>query len=237
MSSSSGISIPTSTAIPVFKQALTLARSSEPLPAEWSTRAHTVGQFSTTTYTSLLGTALLARACNPHVDPLALKQVDSYRAYSARTLSEQVLVPLCNEAGIDLRNSGSQPLNASMFLRATKVTRDMRAKYQTEHEFVCDCLQAIDFLDTTAALRALAAFLRDREAAPRASKPVPVGDGVFPLSHVEASLAKFMSGQSEGGKVGQAAVAAMLELAFANVRTKAINDPTPIDVEVTVDGG
>lgn len=224
-----------------FAAAIALARSKKKLPAEWIERTRVVGKASNKTFTPVLGTALLAKATNRHVDVFSLRASEGHKSYSARSLAKDVLVPCCVSEGVDIRNTGAEPLNNQPFLRAKRISVDLEVKEHAREELrhLCECLERADFLEDRTALEALAAFLRVRIEESATRGVVTVGSGVLPLLELEEALDGFLSGDPEGGKVGQAMVAAILDLLFDSVLTKRINDPSvhwPGDVGAFVDG-
>jgi hypothetical protein len=211
-----------------FAEALALANSTEPLPTEWLERTKLIGQGVTKTYTAAFGNALLAKATNPEVDAHSLREGVGHRGYSARGLAKEVLVPCCNAAGIDIRNAGAEPLNNQPFLRADRISEDLNVKpnARAEYERFFAAITAADFLRGEPALHALAAFLRVRIEATSLPSRVPVPDGAPELPALRAALEALVAGKSEGGKVGQAIVAALLGTVFPDTRTRRINDPS-----------
>ena len=66
------------------------------------------------THIAFLGTALIASAVDRRADLYAIKPAHAEgnaNAFSARTLSENVLVPLSAELGFSIGVTGRQPLN------------------------------------------------------------------------------------------------------------------------------
>lgn len=238
----SGISISRRDAETVFAEALKLAQAHDvTLPQEWLDRTKNVGDASSTTFTPMLGTALLAKATDRRVDALSLRASESHKSYSARSLAKEVLVPRCRWAGIDIRTTGAEPLNNQPFLRAKRVGRDLEVHDAAKLElgYLCECLEQADFLENESAVLGLAAFLRARIEVSASRKPVTMAQGLLWISALKLALDAFVEGDSEGGKVGQAVVAAILDLAFPDVRTKRVNDPSrqfPGDVGVFTDG-
>lgn len=221
----------------VFSRALVLARSTDPLPEDWLDRTRTVGRAASKTFTPMLGTALLAKATDDSVDALSLREDESHKGYSARSLAKEVLVPCCVRAGIDIRNKGAEPLNNQPFLRAARVSTNMKVKPNAvdDLKYLVATLQAVDFLRGQNALRAFAAFLRARIEATTQRTPIDLGDRRVDLPSLQKEIERYLNGDSEGGRTGQAMAAAILDLVFADVRTKRINDPSskwPGDVGV-----
>lgn len=236
-----GITIDRRAAEEVFQQALRLARSDAALPEEWIERTARIANAKSQTLTPALGTALLAKATDRRVDALSLQTGSSHKSYSARGLATGVLVPQCRIAGIDIRTKGAEPLNNQPFFGASSVSESLKVKKGTEGElrFLCECLREADFLENEAALAALAAFIRSRIKATGELEEVGIEGRPLAMARLVEATAAFVEEHSEGGKVGQAIVAAILDLVHADVRTRKVNDPSRRwtgDVGAFVDG-
>lgn len=236
-----GLQIPRKAAEETFARALALARSDAQLPEDWLERARRVSLAKSKTFVPVLGTALLAKATDRRVDALALRKSAGHKGYSARSIAKEVLVPCCVRAGVDIRNTGAEPLNNQPFLRAEHISLDLEVmpNARADFEYLVETITQADFLEDASALAALAAFLRVRLEATAALTSIELGVGVLALPALEAALDTYLAGDSEGGKVGQAVVAAAWDLVFADVRTKRINDPSmkwPGDVGVFEEG-
>lgn len=184
----------------------------------------------------MLGTSLLAKATNDQLNALALKAT-VHKGYSARSLAKDVLVPLCAAAGIDLGSVGAEPLNNQPFFGKEAVTLQLQVKdnARVDFEYLVECLKKADYLRGDDALDAFAAFLRTRIDATEKREKIAVGASGLDLPGLMVALDAFVAGDAEGGKIGQAVVAAMWDLVFDGVRTKRINDPSrkwPGDVGV-----
>lgn len=230
-----GIRIDKSKAAERFLEALALARSDTTLPKEWLDRSRKIATASSMTFIPMLGTALLAKATDDRVWTRALKVTARANAYSARGVCHQVLVPLCVTEAINLRNTGPEPLNNQPFFRYDDVSRSMRTRVpEAELTYLVDTLERADRLNQDDALRALAAFLRARleDPAPEATilRAATLGD-VWPLDDVSL----FIRRRTDGGRRGQACVAAALDLLHRQVSVSRVNDPSreyPGDVHV-----
>jgi SacI restriction endonuclease len=208
-----------------FEAALALAESGKPLPTEWVDRIDRIASGRAKTYVPVLGTALLARATDDKVDPLTLKasadHAHGLRAYTARGLGHQVLVPLAQLHGVDLRVHGREPLNNSPFFRADRVNRGMEAKYKDELEYLVDALEALKSLTRGEAGLALAGFIRHgRATMAAAGMPIPLFPTGVDLPNLLLLTSTFVAADPEAGKRGQAMVAAAFDLAFARVETQ-----------------
>ena len=220
-----------------FDEALALAQSKKPLPSGWLERTRKVGQSPSKTFVAMLGTALLAKATNPKVDPFALKVRNIPTAYSARSLCKDVLVPRAVEAGVHIGTTGREPLNNQPFFRHERVGPDMKVRpFVRPHlDYLCECLAAMKTLSRGEALMALAAFLRIRiQEGPRKAAPLVV-ERALGVPDLATKATDFISDNPENGKRGQALVAACLDLVFDDVQTTRVYDPSrhwPGDVVV-----
>ncbi len=180
------------------------------------------------TFTPMLGTALLAKAVNRHVSAFALQESAGHKGYSARGLAKNVLVPRCVVNSIGIRTTGAEPLNNSPFFREKEVSRALGVsdRNRGDLEYLCALLAKADFLEGDDALRALAAFLRAREELTRKAPHVEVMIGDLSVRDVIERAAVFTLENAEGGRRGQAFVAACLDLAFDDVRSGLVNDPS-----------
>ena len=223
-----GITIDRKTAEEVFQNALRLARSAAELPEEWIERTDRVAASASMTLTPALGTALLAKAADRHIDAFSLREGSGHKSYSARSVAKIVFVPCCKVAGIDIRTTGAEPLNNQPFLRAPRISVEMKVRRGTEADlaYLCECLELADFLENESALEALAAFLRSRIKATGDLEEVGIDGRPLAMARLIESTSSFVEANSEGGKVGQAIVAAILDLVFTDVRTRKINDPS-----------
>jgi hypothetical protein len=221
----------------IFGKALDLAKSSEPLPAEWLERTRKVATAKSKTFTPVLATALLAKATDRRVDAFSLREGAGHKSYSARNLAKEVLVPQCVAAGINIRSTGAEPLNNQPFFHAERIGPDINVRPNAREDllYLCECLERADFLEDEDAVRAFAAFLRVRLEASAKEEKIEVGGRRLTVEQLEQHLDAFADEDPDGGKTGQALGAAILDLVFADVRAKRVNDPSvkwPGDVGV-----
>lgn len=115
-----------------FRRTLEVVTSGESLPPEWIDRATAIAASKSKTYIAMLGTALLARATNPKVDPLSLKPgshaAPGFESYSARGVATSVLAPEAKALDVDIGTRGREPLNNQPFFRYSYMSRDMVVK-------------------------------------------------------------------------------------------------------------
>lgn len=161
---SMGITIDRRAAEDVFQRALRFARSDAEMSEDWVARTDRVATSKNKTFTPALGTALLVKATDRHIDAFSLREEGGHKSYSARSVAKDVFVPCCKVADIDIRTTGAEPLNNQPFLRADRISVAMKVRRGTEADlaFLCECLEEADFLENEEAVIALASFLRAR---------------------------------------------------------------------------
>jgi hypothetical protein len=236
-----GITIGREAALGVFHRALEIARSRTRVPPEWEERTRRISEAPSKTFVPALGTALLAKATDPRIDALSLRESSGHKGYSARNLAKEVLVPETVRAGINIRSEGAEPLNNQPFLRAEKIGTHLKVRTNAlaHLEYLVESVTKVDFLDAEGATMALAAFLRARAAATPSYAKIRPPSGTKDLPEVLGILDRFVSTWPESGKVAQALGAAILDTIHPHVQTKRINDPSarwPGDVGIFTDG-
>jgi hypothetical protein len=197
------------------------------VPDDWVQTTKQIDSCPSRTFTVALGTALLARATNPKIDALAIKAETTPTAYSARTLAHNVLVPFARSSGFSLRATGREPLNNQPFFRYDRIDQIDRihASARPYLPVLIKTCKNINKLSEDEARLALAAFLRERLERSAESVAASVA-GTAELIELIPIVEQFVNSYSNGGRVGQAVVAAVFDLAFENVRTGRINDPS-----------
>lgn len=221
----------------ILAQAAELAMSDRYVSEEWTDWTERIDRSPSRTFTVALGTALLARATNPEIDALALKATSGDDAYSARSVAHGVLVPGAVEYGYDLRATGREPLNNQPFFRYDRIDEIDRISASARPylpDLVAAC-RAINSLSAVDARAALAAFLRVRIAAANERQAIDLRGGGLSMTDMLQKTEVFVTNDPEGGRRGQAFVAAAFDLAFAKVRSGRVHDPSrrmPGDVQV-----
>lgn len=213
----------------VFDWAVGCARSEEPVPPEWLERTARVGAARSKTYTAALGTALLARATDAHVDPLTLQAgapaARGYRAYTARSLAQHVLAPKAAQHGISIRTTGGEPLNNQPFFAEPRVHRGIKARYPDDWHALVDAMERVHELSRDEARLALAAFIRSRLSDTPYDFPA-LWHASPDVAYLVDRVAQFVLANPEGGRRGQAMVAASLDVSFEDVTMGRVNDPS-----------
>jgi hypothetical protein len=223
----------------VLNAACDVAGSGAHVSPEWLRLSEVVASLHAITYTPLLGTALLAKATDETTDALSIKADSGEDAYSARTLCHEILVPVSVERHFHLRTTGREPLNNQPFFRYDRVDAIERVKYPEELKILVDVLKRINSLSRIEAGDALAAFLRTRLDAARARGTPTLRLDSAEVPNLFSLCRRFLAEDAEGGKRGQALVAAILDMNHADVRTSRVNDPSrhfPGDVHVFHEG-
>jgi len=218
-----------------------LARSEEELPAEWLHRVERIEECPSKTYVAALGAALLAKATDPRVNSLARAAAAGPSGYSIRSVGE-LMASEAPRYGYHLGATGPWPLNNSPFYRnADRIDRftNIRADAKPYHDDLVRYLQDLNRLTEDDALLGLAAFLRRRIAyadalAAETAAVASIRGGAYAEIVQLATL--FCTDDPEGGKRGQALVAALLDCAYDTVDLKSINNPRALDVRVLEDG-
>jgi hypothetical protein len=225
-----------------LEEAVQMARDQNvSLPAEWITRTKQIGSSPSRTHTAMLGTALLAKATDDRVDPLALKATSGERAYSARSVGHKVLAPAAVEFQFHLGATGPEPLNNQPFFRYDRVDKMERVLGPARPATVelVSILRLLDELDRDQALLALAAFLRVRIEVAAEVQRSQTEHVDWDIDALIQSTSQYLDEDPESGRRGQAFVAAVLDLVYDDVRTGRINDPSrraPGDVRVLSGG-
>lgn len=223
-------------------RAIEIAASEQLLPEEWERRSVLIGAAKALTYTPMLGTGLLARATNDHVDALALKKTSGPTAYSARTLSHRVLVPAAVTYGFDIRNTGREPLNNQPFFRYDRVDAVERVRFPNDHRYLVESLRRANGMSQDEALLALAAFVRVCFRRARSRERASLGDVAIGVRATVAAAKALLAEGAEGGKRAQALAAAAFDIVYGadRVHSLRINDPSrhfPGDVQIVDSSG
>jgi hypothetical protein len=225
----------------VLDGALAQARVDDDLPELWIGRIKRLGDFGIKTYIAALGGALLAKATDDRVDSLAQDMKAGAHGYSLRVVTE--FLAEHNHERFHMGATGKNPLNNRPFLggpsRIDEFTK-ISSKARSSYELFRDCLIDLNRLDADEARNALAAWIRVRsdvlEAEQRESqRTLDLSTSLDPADLFEITEI-FVREDPEGGKRGQAFVAAALDCAFDEVVLQPINNPRPGDVRVMRNG-
>lgn len=207
-----------------------------PIDQGWTAKVEKVSQMcaegAPETHVAFLATSMLARSLNADADLFYIKPTlykDKPNAYSARTLSEQVLVPLSAELGFSIGVSGKQPLNNQPYFRmtflgdATPIHSGGRAVF----DYMVQLIHELEEATPEQAKQALRAFVAVRRKYQRRYDPAGDGTDVSPYQLLEA-VRRLVAAASEGGRRAQAVAAGLLDVVYGEDRVESgrINDPS-----------
>ncbi|MFD6495732.1 restriction endonuclease, SacI family [Streptomyces sp. NPDC060188] len=238
-----GITIKKSEALQVLRKAYDAAASGDYLLEEWTSLATSLREEDAPkTYTAALVTALLARACDEKVDPRSIKEKYGDRAFSLRTLCHGVVVPVSVELGFDLGATGREPINNQPFFRYDHYSEIARVttKARPYLNRVDSALARVDEegFSTEDSFQALVAVLAVCIAIANKKRRTSVGSAIVEASLIAETQNFVVTGYDIPRKL-QACVAAGLDMAYGEVVSRRINDPSrdlPGDVQVLLDG-
>lgn len=213
------------------------AKDPPPVDVAWMRKVEQLSAFcerrgSSRTHIAFLGTAILAKAVDREADLFAIKPehaADNPNAFSARTLAENVLVPLAAELGFSLGVTGRQPLNNQPYFRMTRLDdgTPIRRGSQVAFAYMLDLIRELQGMTEEQAREALRAFVAVRRLyQPRYTDHD--GNGAITPDSLLAAIISFVQQDSEGGRRAQAVVAGLMDV-FATpeqVESGRINDPS-----------
>ncbi len=182
------------------------------------------------TFIAALGTALLAKATNPEIDPFALKAgLDTRGAYSARTLCQHVLAAHSLRLGIDIGVTGREPLNNQPFFAESRISNKLPVKPAARNalSILLNALEKINQIDTQeGAESALRAFLKCRISQQKNYGPLDK-NRKMDLKALVKLIKNLVNSDGEYGKRAQAVAAGLMDTAFdsENIRVGKIHDP------------
>ncbi|WP_416638413.1 restriction endonuclease, SacI family [Pseudomonas sp. OHS18] len=229
----------------VFREEASAVDEGAEIDADWMSKIERLSSLcaegGSATHIAFLGTAILAKSVAEDVDLYAIKPTHSKNnpgAYSARILSEQVLVPLAAELDVNLGVDGRQPLNNQPYFRMTYLGdgTPVHPRARAAFGFLLDLVAELHSHSSACARKALRAFI-----AVRRQYHTVYAANVRTISVSWVTLAsavvRLVSEDSEGGRRAQAVVAGLFDVFFGTERVVSgrINDPSrhyPGDVAV-----
>jgi SacI restriction endonuclease len=204
---------------------------------QWIIKVERLSQLCETgiskTHIAFLGTAMLAKTLDLRADLFAIKPTharDNAKAFSARTLSHSVLVPLAAELGINLGVTGREPLNNQPYFRMERLDdgTPVHAGGRAAFDYMLSLVRELQELRSQdQALGALGAFIGVRMGyQPRYVERE--GASQITPERLTAAIQEFVRTDSEHGKRAQAIVAGLLDVfaSPAGVESGRINDPS-----------
>jgi hypothetical protein len=211
------------------------AIDSEGFDEKWGEKVEKLSKLcsSARTHIAFLGTVMIAKATDRRADLFAIKPEHAGKnenAFSARTLSENVLVPLSAELGFNIGVTGRQPLNNMPYFRMTRLDdgTPVRRSSLPAFSYMLELVKELNSMKSEAAARvALRAFIAIRKGyQPRYTRKA--GKIHITPEQLIVAVAAFVRQDSEGGKRAQAVAAGLLDV-FAGaerVESGRINDPS-----------
>ena len=231
-------------------EALRIANSDRLVPEKWEAITEELSGSTSKTFIAGLGIAMLAKATNKEVDPLAIKEEPHLPgSYSMRTLAEKVFVPVAHGQPVlpgqeypafHLGVTGPQPMNNQPYFRYSHLDEVDRHGAGRWLDVLKDALRKLKQLNEQQAVLALAAFIRCRtkvqmEHEREIEKTIgSVGDSMLLLD----LLGAFVDQESTATDVPlrlQAVVGGLVKASGASVSSQGLYDPSrhaPGDVHV-----
>jgi hypothetical protein len=186
---------------------------------------------------TVFGTAALAKATEPDVDPLALiDRSGDPHSYPARTFAREVMVPQAKRLGILLGTGAPDPLAGSPWFGPERI--DQIDKWRPNARVHADNLIGwLAVMTSEEAEEALVAFaLRRSEANQRQlDRRIEArisGTSFISMTQLSEAMDRFIQRKPEEGKRGAAAAAAAFSGAGRQVVVRPVNNPGQVDVDV-----
>lgn len=220
-----------------------------PVDPGWAAKVERVSKMceagAPETHVAFLGTSMLARAVSATADLFHIKPTlykDKPDAYSARTLSEKVLVPLSAELVFSIGVSGKQPLNNQPYFRMSYLgdTTPVHGSGREVFDYMMELIHELTAATPATARKALRAFVAVRRNYQRTYDDAGDGSDLSPYQLLEA-VRRLVGANSEGGRRAQAVAAGLLDVVYGEDRVESgrINDPSrhyPGDVVILAPG-
>jgi hypothetical protein len=207
-----------------------------PIDANWEQKIEKLSRLCaegvSKTHIAFLGTSIIAKAIAPTADLFAIKPdhaPNNPTAYSARTLSEQVLVPLAAELGFNIGVTGRQPLNNQPYFRMTSLGDDTPVHTGGKAAFdnMVSLVEELQKGSQQQAQAALVAYIAVRRRYQPRYGAHSGGASISPEQLV-TEVTKFVEQNSENGRRAQAIVAGLMDttVGVERVESGRINDPS-----------
>ncbi|GBR01614.1 restriction endonuclease, SacI family [Asaia lannensis] len=209
---------------------------SAPLDRDWVRKVERVSEMCAAgapeTHIAFLATSMLARAVDAKADLFYIKP-NLYKelpnAYSARTLSEKVVVPLSAELGFSIGVSGKQPLNNQPYFRMTFLgdKTPVHGAGRQVFNLMIELIHELAASTPAQARQALRAFIAVRRKYQRRYDDAG-DDASLSLEQLLDAIQRLVGAASEGGRRAQAVAAGLLDVLYGEDRVESgrINDPS-----------
>ena len=233
------IEIPQDQAVRTLEEAVRLSRDPDrQVSGLWLDRIAQLESWrSNKVALTAFGTAVLAKATQPEINPLSLiDRSGDPHSYSARTFAREVLVPNSRRLGLLLGTPGPDPLAGSPWFGPERIDQIDKWK-PAARRHADDLVGWLASLTQEEARAALIAFAAKRaEAFERKldeRKEALSAEGAdFPAEALAAALDRFIARNSEDGRRGAALAAAVFSAAGHPVVARPVNDPGQVDIDV-----
>lgn len=226
----------TASAATVFNEAARDVAAGTQIDEQWAEKIEHLSVLciagKASTHIAFLGTSILAKATTDQVDLMAIKPdhaPGNPHSYSARILSETVLVPLAAEHSVHIGVTGRQPLNNQPYFRMTSLGdgTPVHTKSRPAFDYMLELVHELQNADVQIARAALRAFISVRQ---RYWPRYAIGTGSLTVTAetLATKIEALVREDSEGGARAQAVAAGLLDV-FAGdgrVETGRINDPS-----------
>jgi hypothetical protein len=207
-----------------------------PVDQNWVAKVERVSKMcadgAAKTHVAFLATSMLARAVDAKADLFYIKPTlykDRPNSYSARTLSEHVIVPLSAELGFSIGVSGKQPLNNQPYFRMTFLgdATPVHSGGRQVFDFMVELIGELAASTPDQAKQALRAFIAVRRNYMRTFDDAGDYSNLSPYQLLEA-IRRLVGANSEGGRRAQAVAAGLLDVVYGEDRVESgrINDPS-----------
>lgn len=186
---------------------------------------------------TVFGTAALAKATEPEVDPLALiDRSGDPHSYNARTFAREILAPQAKRLGILLGTGAPDPLAGSPWFGPERIDRidKWRPSARPRADNLIGWLAAMTSQSAEEALVAFAlrrSEANQRQLDRRVEARIDAGSTVS-LTELSEAMDRFIQRKPEDGKRGAAAAAAAFSGAGRQVVVRPVNNPGQVDVDV-----
>lgn len=182
------------------------------------------------TYLPVTAVLLIARALRntEQLNVLHIQTKTSNQGYSAPSLGK-LLISFAVQQKIDLRSTSSQIMNNQPFTFKAKIEPDMASSHKaTQYSQFFQFAKHVNEISSTSALEILALlFSKCRFDDLPDVQIVNSRKGFASLTHMGELASSFVVENSESGKVGQAFVATLFDLAFPGFENRMGNNNDP----------
>lgn len=195
----------------------------------WRKALPLVTEVKARTYLAPLAAGLIARSMYDAADATALRTDAGPGGYSAPTVW-RAFYEFAGRHGLDIRGLGPAALNNNPFLNKSHVRDDWPGvRDATALTWLARLLDRANEMSKEEARQALAVLIqqrREKGGEPDVLAPRRGDAASSDFTRLAMAAARFAAEESEGGRRGQALVAACLSLIYDRVESEKVNDPS-----------